>query len=206
MIFTSLERKCRMVWNYSCLFHPTWVCKPSFKAKTCSLGFSLCTCFLSLSSRWSILTRHSSISALELKIWLPGCWSTTLCTDCPLRVSFPTPGWLSAPPRSPQPWTRTSPVNEPFGMPPPNMRAHVRMEYCRTSDLQRCETWTSAQLIYQNLPVLPCSLQNHHTDILSHRFLIFYLLTAFPCLTTGMLFACKYFTVLFVIMNFIQLF
>lgn len=78
-------------------------------------------CTLSLSSRWSTLTLHSSISVLEPKIWLPGCWSTTLCKDCPSRESCITPGWWSAPPRSQQPWTTKSHQNEPFGSPPPNV-------------------------------------------------------------------------------------
>lgn len=37
---------------------------------------------LSLLSRWSIPTLQTQTSVMEPKIWFPGCWSTTPCTDC----------------------------------------------------------------------------------------------------------------------------
>lgn len=85
------------------------------------IDFVFLTCFLSLLSRWSILTLDRPISVLEPKTWLPSCWSTIPCTDCPSRESWATPGWSSAPPRSPQPWTMKSPADEHFSFYPPNM-------------------------------------------------------------------------------------
>lgn len=168
------------------------------RLQTCTIVFyNVCTGFLSLSSRWSIRILHRSISVLEPKIWLPGCWSTTLCTDCPSRESCPTPGWSKPPPRSPQPWPMNSPANEPFGSPLPNTWV-LHMWGWSTSEhwLQAWHLSTSVQLIYQNRLERPCWWRNHFTwvffsaGILSHfvnLFLLSFILLHFL--------ACKYFTV-----------
>lgn len=113
------------LWSLGVLCYEFLVGKPPFEAKTheetyrrisrvwhhhstemlyCfSQKLNIYSHFLSLTSRWSTLTHHRPLSVLELKTWLPGCWSTTLCTDCPSRESCPTPGWSSTRPRSQQP-------------------------------------------------------------------------------------------------------
>lgn len=126
------------LWSLGVLCYEFLVGKPPFEAKSheetyrrisrvskgqlntkivswnCCSVLHLCNGWLSSSSRWSILTLHVSISVLEPKILLPGCWSTTLCTDCPYRESCPTPGWSRPQPRSPQPWPKNNPTHEPF--------------------------------------------------------------------------------------------
>lgn len=159
------------------------------------------TNFLSLTSRWSTLTLHRLTSVLEPKIWSLSCWSTTLCTDCPSRESCPTPGWLSAPPRNPQPWTTQSPANEPFGSTPPNIWGlYMRGWWSAEHRLWNMWNMSTVQLIHQNLLVLLHWLQNRFTwmclsaGILSH-------LVTFPNLLSSRVswsrqwhsIACKYF-------------
>lgn len=142
-------------------------------------------CTLSLSSRWSTLTLHSSISVLEPKIWLPGCWSTTLCKDCPSRESCITPGWWSAPPRSQQPWTTKSHQNEPFGSPPPNVWGWSSAEHwllC-AADLSKSAYMPTTKSLHVYVFVI---LSHFVTFFLPFFFFFFGLLT-FSCLTNGIL-------------------
>lgn len=73
-------------------------------------------CFLPInlhsSSRWSTLTLHMLLSVMELKTWLPSCWSTIPCTGCPSRGSCVTHGCSNTPPESPPPLLMKSRVSD----------------------------------------------------------------------------------------------
>lgn len=145
-------------------------------------------------SRWSTLILHRPISAQEPKTWLRGCWNTTPCTDCPSRESCPTLGLLNTQPRSPQPWTMTSPASEPFSCPSTKLLRALDVRVlqntqaarrCGTSQSACTTTVTANHLMWVNcLPVFWATW-------FSFMFLSFWLFLSYPWLSI----ACKYFTV-----------
>lgn len=121
------------LWSLGVLCYEFLVGKPPFETKSheetyrriskvCEEQMGLCINLILFSNsialfltRWHITTLHMLISVMELKTWLPGCWSTTQCTGCLLREYCPTPGWLKPQLKSQLPEPTSSPASDPFG-------------------------------------------------------------------------------------------